>query len=182
MFEEVTRKEFREIFQPSRVVLAIVRDPQNNRFNFFPVAFNMYCGYNPLTFCFAVHDINYSYELLENSCDFTIGVPGEKMVDATMGSGLISGKEVDKFQKFGLSLFSHNEALEYYGINECIANVCCTKIGFYKVSDHAVVVGKVDKIFVDKGKKEKNILSISKHQINEYQMLLQKGIHRLAVM
>lgn len=180
MFSEVTRSEMREIFQPSRVVLVVVRDNKNNRWNFFPVAFNMYCGYNPLTYCFAVHDINYSYELLSECEEFAIAVPGEQLVDVTMESGLCSGSEIDKFERFGLVAILDETEQHCYGISECMLNLYCRKKEFLKVSDHAIVVGKVCKIFRDYGNIEKNILSISK-QTEGYKLLRQKGIHRLAI-
>lgn len=180
MFNTVERKDFREIFQPSRVILAVVKDQENNRWNFFPVAFNMYCGYSPLTFCFAVHDINYSYKLLEVCTDFAISVPGENIVDATMESGLVSGESIDKFDKYKLTPLLNDEQTVCFGISECIANVYCKKIGFYKVSDHAIVVGQVERILRDYSNDQKNILSVSQKS-DGYTILNHKGIHRLAV-
>lgn len=154
MFEEVDRNLLREIFQPSRIVLAIVKDDINDKWNFLPIAFNMYCGYTPLTFCFAIHDINYSYELLERATSFSIAIPGEKLSSVTLQSGLESGKNIDKFNKFNITPILSNDGKEYLGIRECIANIFCKKINFIKVSDHAIVVGEVTRILRDFSNKE----------------------------
>lgn len=180
MFKEIDRNLLREIFQPSRIVLAIVKDDINDKWNFLPIAFNMYCGYKPLTFCFAIHDINYSYELLERAISFCIAIPGEKLSEATLKSGLESGENIDKFSKFGLTPILSDDGKECFGIRECIAAICCKKITFIKVSDHAIVVGEVTKILRDFSNTERNLLSISS-DTRGYHVLEQKSIHRIAI-
>lgn len=180
MLKEIDRNLLREIFQPSRIVLAIVKDDINNKWNFLPIAFNMYCGYKPLTFCFAIHDINYSYELLERAAFFSVAIPGEKLSGVTLQSGLESGENIDKFDKFNVTPILSDDGNECLGIRECIANIYCKKIKFLKVSDHALVVGEVIRMTRDFSNDERNLLSISS-DTRGYRILEQKCIHRIAI-
>jgi len=180
MFQSIDRNELREIFQPSRVVLAVVKDDLNCKWNFLPIAFNMYCGYNPLSFCFAIHDINYSYELLETETTFAIAIPGEELSSVVLKSGMESGKIINKFTDFNLNPILSEDRNTCYGIKECIINIFCRKEHFIKVSDHAIVVGRVEKILRNYANTSRNILSISS-DIMGYEILEHSGIHRLAV-
>lgn len=176
---EINRNQLREIFQPSRVVFAIVEDTINKRENFLPIAFNMYCGYYPLSFAFAIHDINYSYGLFEHCDEFSIAIPGESLANIAIESGSISGDRIDKFQVFNLNKFYIND-FKICGISECIINIFCEKVFFKKVSDHAIIVGKIKKIIRDPNNHEKCLLSISS-DLEGFKLLASKGIHRIAV-
>lgn len=92
----------------------------------------MYCGYKPLTFCFAIHDINYSYELLERATSFSIAIPGENLSSLTLQSGLETGKNTDKFDKFHITPILSEDGEYCMGIQECIANIFCKKNKFHK--------------------------------------------------
>ena len=129
MFKEIDRESMREVFQPSRIVLAIAFDEKKGRYNFIPIAFNMYAGYTPLTFCFAIHNINYSFTLFEQIDKYCISIPGEKLAWQILEAGLVSGKELDKFELFGLTpYFISNDST--CGIEECLINVFCEKTAF----------------------------------------------------
>lgn len=180
MFQSIDRNAFREIFQPSRIVLAIVKDKEHNRWNFLPIAFNMYCGYKPLTFCFAIHDVNYSYSLLENEPFFAIAVPGESLSHIILESGMESGSHINKFEKYKLTPIISDDGKFCYGIHECIANMFCIKKEFLKVSDHAIVVGSVEKILRNYSNHERNLLSVSQ-DVRGFEVLQQQAIHRIAV-
>lgn len=179
MFREIDRECMREIFQPSRIVLAIVYDRENGRYNFLPVAFNMYAGYNPLTFCFAIHNINHSFKLFKEEEKYCISVPGEKLAKQILESGIVTGKDWDKFALFNLTPFFIDEN-NTCGINECIINAFCDKTAFIPVSDHALVVGEMKSIYRNYDNKERNLLSIS-NWLEGYELLEQKGIHRIGV-
>lgn len=179
MIQKITRNDMRKIFQPSRLVLAITFDYINERYNFLPIAFNMYCGYNPLSFSFALHDINYSYRLFDKCEDFCIAIPGENLAEVTLESGKVSGQNVDKFKLFGLHpLWSHESPCP--GIEEAIMNIYCKKRAFVSVSDHAIIVGEVHAVYQDTTNQFENLLSVAPNS-KGYLHLAQSGIHTIAI-
>ena len=67
---------------------------------------------------------NHSFELVRRSKACVINVPTAALVDAVVGIGTCSGSEVDKFERFGLTV---EEGLDAPApvIRECYANFVC---------------------------------------------------------
>ncbi len=176
-FESISRNQFREIFQPSRIVLGVVNDETNKRDNIIALAFNMYTSYSPLMYAIAVQDINYSYQLFKGCKEYVISVPGEKLYKETLFCGTKSGRDVDKFSETKLTALP-SQKIKTAGIKECIANMECIKKNFIETGDHAIVIGEVVNITRNTNNNERNIISISS-DTRGYDMYVHKGMHRL---
>lgn len=176
---KISRNEMRKVFQPSRVVVAVAYDSVKQQYNFLPIAFNMYCGYTPLSFCFAIHDINYSYSLFQVCEEFCIAIPGADMAEVVLKAGMLSGRNIAKFEYFGLNPIWCDES-NCVGIKEALVNIYCKKTAFFPVSDHAIVVGEIQAIYKDEKNVVNNLLSIAPTS-DGYTHLVQHGIHTLGV-
>lgn len=175
--KNINRNQFREIFQPSRVVLGIVHDESNKRPNIITLAFNMYVSYSPLMYAIAVQNINYSYQLFKCCNEYVISVPGEKLYQETLFCGTKSGRNVDKFSETNLTALP-SAKISTVGIKECMANMECIKKNFIETGDHAIVIGEVVNISRNSTNAERNILSISS-DTRGYDLYIHEGIHRL---
>jgi len=67
---------------------------------------------------------NHSFELVRRSKACVINVPTAALVDAVVGIGTCSGSEVDKFERFGLTVEDGVDA-QAPVIRECYANFVC---------------------------------------------------------
>lgn len=67
---------------------------------------------------------NHSFELVRQSRACVINVPTAALVDAVVGIGTCSGSEVDKFERFGLTVEEGFDAPAPV-IRECHANFVC---------------------------------------------------------
>ncbi|MCL2338448.1 MAG: flavin reductase family protein [Proteobacteria bacterium] len=179
MFVEIDRNQLRDNFQPARLVLVVVGDPKNNRFNFLPIAHNMHCSYKPHCMAVAVDAENYSYGLLQNCDEFVIAVPTESLAETVLKSGNVSGRHIDKFKEFGLTPL-RDDSSKAAGIKECKANVFCKKIAFHQVGGDAIVVGQFEKILLDADNHEKNLLSFGAGDVG-FLSLAHEGKHNIGV-
>jgi flavin reductase (DIM6/NTAB) family NADH-FMN oxidoreductase RutF len=177
---KINRNEFRQSFQPSRIVLAIIEDRKNNRYNILPIAFNMYCSYNPLMFSIAIQNINYSYNLIKETDELVLSIPGEKIVEEVMFCGTNHGSEIDKFKKTNLTKNISN-IIKTPGIKESIINIECSRKAYMITGDHLVVSCEVLHIEKNKDNNQKNILSISNNFTDNYKLLCSCGFHNLAI-
>ena len=88
-FETISRQTFRNVFQPSRIVLAVVPDAQPSGVNVITVCFHMHCSYQPPMMAFAIHRSKHSYALFQDADECVLSVPGEDMVNQTMAAARI---------------------------------------------------------------------------------------------
>ncbi|UCE17967.1 MAG: flavin reductase family protein [Gemmatimonadota bacterium] len=84
----------------------------------------------------------YSHQLIEESREFVVNVPSHVLLKEVHGCGTVSGQEVDKFRKFGLT----PEDAAHVGaplIKECIAHLECRLYDSFGIGDHTLFVGQV---------------------------------------
>jgi len=88
---------------------------------------------------------NHSFELVRRSRECVINVPTAALVDAVVGIGTSSGSEVDKFERFGLTV---DDGFDAPVIRECYANFVCrlhddSLVGKYNFFIWEVVAARV---------------------------------------
>lgn len=186
-FETVSRQTFRRIFQPSRIVLALVpaappsplAAPGSAGVNVLTVCFHMHCSYRPPMMAFAVHRTKYSYELFQQASECVLAVPGESLVRETLLCGSRSGRELDKVDACGLELVESRE-IAVPGLAAAIANVEMRIAQRHDSGDCQIVVGEILRFAQRRGCGERNLLSIGP-DLRGYDLLMRDGIHRLGV-
>lgn len=178
-FASVSRQDFRRVFQPSRVVLAVIPVPGSSRPNVITVCFDMYCSYKPPMMSFAVQHGSYSFDLLQVAQECVLAVPGEKLAEQTLLCGVRSGRELDKIAACGFDLLT-SERVGVPGIRQCIANVEMGIRQKVATGDHLLVVGEVLRFAVDPSNGERCLLSVGPSHAG-YTVLARQGIHRIGV-
>ncbi len=96
----------------------------------------------------AVSPQRYSLRLIEESGQFVVNVPTKEMLKAVDLCGMVSGRDVDKFSKTGLT----PEAAEKVKpplIKECPINLECTVRNRLPLGSHTLLVGEIVAAHVD---------------------------------
>lgn len=173
------RKEFREYFQPSKILLGIIPDFNKNGFNIITLCFTMTCSYKPPMISFAVEKKNYSYELALSASEIVMAIPGKSLAKQTMDCGFYSGRDTDKFT---ICNFSKQEMpnIKTPGIREAIANIELKVVNRIITGDHVTIFCEVLGYHLNEDRTEENLLAVSKNSVG-YQVLIKKGMHRIGI-
>jgi flavin reductase (DIM6/NTAB) family NADH-FMN oxidoreductase RutF len=178
-FTAVTRQSFRRAFQPSRIVIAVVPDPERARVNLITLCFNMYCSYKPPMMSFAVFQGSHTFSLLARATECVLAVPGERLATQALLCGVESGRERDKARDCGFTLVD-SQRVGVPSIRECIANIELRLTDKVRTGDHMTVFGEVLRFGLDERNCERCLVSVGPDHLG-YTLLAQKGIHRIAV-
>jgi len=91
----------------------------------------------------------YTYELMNEHNEFGINIPRADQIELVRSCGSVSGREIDKYQKAGVTPF---EAVEINStlIKECPVNIECEvvhKVDF--IGTHQWFVGEIKAVHID---------------------------------
>ena len=178
-FEKISRQEFRNYFQPTRILLGVTETAAASSVNVITLCFSMYSSYKPNIMSVAVQNEFLSNQLFKEADEFVLAVPGERMADIAMGCGVDSGKNVDKVKKYGIELID-SSIVSVPSIKQAIANIECKKINQFESGDHTIFTGEVLGFFVNINNNEKCLLSMGKDTTG-YELLIKRGGHRIGV-
>ena len=179
LFTSLKRQKFRDVFQPSRVVLAVVPDETKPHPNLITLCFNMHSSYKPAMMAFAVWRNAYTHGLLEVARECVLAVPGEELVEPVMYCGTRTGADCNKWSECGLTPHP-SEQINVPGVRECIANIELVIERTIDSGDHQLVLGRVVRYGVDQSNRQRPLLSVGPRE-RGYKVLAKQGIHRLAV-
>jgi flavin reductase (DIM6/NTAB) family NADH-FMN oxidoreductase RutF len=80
---------------------------------------------------------NHSFAALQSSRECVIAIPSADMLDVVVGVGMCSGRDTDKFARFGLTALKGKKVAAPL-IGECMANIECRVVDF--LDDFNIVV------------------------------------------
>lgn len=136
------------LIEPGPVVLVTTSDEK--RSNIMTLSWTMVLDFAP-RFAFMTGPWNYSFDALMKTRECVIAVPAVGLSEKVVGIGSCSGKDVDKFKKFGLTAVDAAEVKAPL-IAECYANLECRVVDY--VNEHSIFVLDCVKAWVDE--KEEN--------------------------
>ncbi len=175
---QVSRERLREMYQPSRIVLAVVRKDSGPAYNVLPLCFHSWCSYSPLLYCVAIQRTNYSKELFEKSQECCLAMPGENLLEVAAYCGSHSGRVVDKAKECNIQWMKSQE-ISTPGIQGALANMELKILEKRPVGDHLMVVSEVVSIVMSDSS-ERLLLSIGPKS-DGYDVLWKHGIHTIGV-
>jgi flavin reductase (DIM6/NTAB) family NADH-FMN oxidoreductase RutF len=140
----VNHMECIQMLPPAPVVLVSVGDKEGKERNIITVSMVNVFSLKPPIIGIAVMTSRRSYKLLEENDDFVINVPGKDMIDAVIGCGDRSGKNVDKFTETGLTP-EVSKRVKSPRIKECLINIECKKLESFEKGDHTWYLAKIVK-------------------------------------
>ncbi len=120
--------------------VTIVTMNVDGRMNGITVAWVTRVSWEPKIVAVSIGKTRYSRELLDESSRFAICVMGEKGRDVAEYFGTVSGRKVNKFQKYSYQLSSGGLPIP----TGTVAYIECKKLKQVEIGDHIVYFGLVE--------------------------------------
>ena len=140
-------KDPRAAVYPAPAALVSTYD-ENGKPNAMTAAWIANICAEPPTVVVGIRDNRYTFELMEKSGCFGVNIPNSKIVKETDYFGVVSGRDTDKFEETGLTVFEGKE-VKVPLILECPINVECKIIKIVKIGSHSAFFGEVLKVYYD---------------------------------
>jgi flavin reductase (DIM6/NTAB) family NADH-FMN oxidoreductase RutF len=107
--------------------------------NVMTISWTMVLDFTP-RFAITTGAWNHSWAALEKTRECVIAIPTVDLVDTVVGIGTCSGRDTDKFAKFGLTPV-RGKKVRAPLIRECVANIECQVVDIVRKHDIVVLDG-----------------------------------------
>lgn len=135
------------MLNPVPAVMVSVTDKEGKS-NIITVAWAGTVCTNPPMVSISVRPSRYSYGILEQTGEFVINLTNETLVRACDYCGVVSGRDVDKFEKTGLTPIPM-EHVHAVGIGESPVNMECRIVEKRMLGSHTMFIAEVVGVTVD---------------------------------
>ena len=135
------------MINPVPAVMVSVTD-KDGRSNIITVAWAGTVCTNPPMVSISVRPSRYSYKMIEDTGEFVINLTNESLVKACDYCGVVSGRDVDKFKKTGLTPIPM-EHVRAMGIGESPVNMECRVTEKRELGSHTMFIAEVVGVTVD---------------------------------
>lgn len=135
------------MLNPVPAVMVSVTD-KDGRSNIITVAWAGTVCTNPPMVSISVRPSRYSYKMIEDTGEFVINLTNESLVKACDYCGVVSGGDVDKFKKTGLTPIPM-EHVRAMGIGESPVNMECRVTEKRELGSHTMFIAEVVGVTVD---------------------------------
>lgn len=132
---------------PLPAVLVSVSDGNGND-NLITIAWAGTVCTNPPMVSISVRPERYSYDMIKNTGEFVINLTTEKLVFATDYCGVVSGKDVDKWEKTGLTKIPGEQVNVPY-IKESPVSIECKVRSVEELGSHHMFLADVVAVHCD---------------------------------
>lgn len=129
------------LFAPQLVGLVSSMD-RNGRPNVATLAWITSVSADPPMISIAVGRTRYTHACITSSKEFVLNLPTVGMLKEVRLAGSTSGRDVDKFEKTGLTPMK-SIAVETPCVKECAAHLECSVIETKEAGDHTIFIGKI---------------------------------------
>lgn len=121
--EDYPINKVHRLLEPGPVILITSR-AKDGTANVMTCGFHMVVQHELPIFAFVVGPWDHTFDTLRSTKECVIAVPPAELANTVVDIGNCSGADVDKFEKFDLTISSGNEVAAPL-VNECIANIEC---------------------------------------------------------
>ena len=135
------------MLNPVPAVMVSVTD-KDGRSNIITVAWAGTVCTNPPMVSISIRPSRYSYKMIEDTGEFVINLTNESLVKACDYCGVVSGRDVDKFKKTGLTPIPM-EHVRAMGIGESPVNMECRVTEKRELGSHTMFIAEVVGVTVD---------------------------------
>lgn len=140
------------LLEPGPVVLVTTDD--GRRPNVMTITWTMVLGFSA-EFAITTGPWNHSWAALTATRECVVAIPTVDMIDTVVGIGTCSGRDTDKFAKFGLTTLPADQ-VRPPRIAECLADVECRVVEV--IERHSIVVLQGVAAHFDTDRREKRTL------------------------
>lgn len=140
------------LIEPGPVILVTTNDGRTD--NVMTISWTMVLDFSP-AFAISTGPWNHSYTALRDSKECVLSVLTVDLIDTAVGIGTCSGKDMDKFEKFGLTRVKARHVRAPL-IRECLANIECRVVDI--IDRHNIVVLEGVAAHFDSTRKEQRMV------------------------
>ncbi|MFH1540757.1 MAG: flavin reductase family protein [Elusimicrobiota bacterium] len=123
-------------------VALITTSDKKGKPNVMTLAWTTVVNSEPPIIAIAMGEQAYSQKLIKETKEFVINIPDKKLMKKVLYCGSISGKNIDKIKKAGLTQISSIK-IKSPKIKECFAHIECKVINKFKFSDVMLFISKI---------------------------------------
>ncbi|MDE1811836.1 MAG: flavin reductase family protein [Thaumarchaeota archaeon] len=138
------------LLEPGPVVLLTTADAKHP--NIMTMSWHMMIDFEPPLVGCVVSNRDYTFDILRKTKECVINIPTVKLAKQVIGCGNISGRNIDKFRRFGLTPLAASQVRAPL-IDECFANLECKVIDTTMVDKYNIFILEVVKAWTDRLKK-----------------------------
>ena len=140
------------LIEPGPVILVTTNDGRKD--NIMTITWTMVLDFSP-AFAISTGPWNHSFAALRDSKACVLSVPTLDLIDIAIGIGTCSGRDTDKFAKFGLTRVKAKHVRAPL-IQECLANIECRVDDI--IDRHNIVVLEGIAAYFDTARNEKRTI------------------------
>lgn len=155
MMQEYPLSKAFQLIEPGPVVL--VTTAVRGRANVMTMSWHMMMEFEPALIGCVISPMNYSFQGLRKTKECVIAIPTVDLATKVVEIGNCSGREVDKFDVFGLTPVPA-EKVKAPLIAECLANLECRVVDTSRVSKYALFILEAVKVWTDPRRKERRTI------------------------
>ena len=96
----------------------------------------------PCLILLVIHHARYSYELIKQSMELVINVPGAELLEQTHYVGIVSGRDTDKFKESGLTPVPA-KIVHPPLIDQCPGHLECRVVRIFEMETHDLLICEV---------------------------------------
>ena len=139
-----------QLLEPGPVVLLTTE--RKGRANVMTMSWHMMVEFEPPLVACVVSDANHSFAALRASGECVIAIPARKLAAKVVKVGNSSGRDLDKFEAFGLTPVSAEQVAPPL-VAECFANLECKVTDTRLVNTYSLFILEVLKAWIDPAQK-----------------------------
>jgi flavin reductase (DIM6/NTAB) family NADH-FMN oxidoreductase RutF len=139
-----------QLLEPGPVVL--LTTARKGRANVMAMSWHMMVEFEPPRIACIVSNADYSFAALKATKECVIAIPALELAPKVVGIGNCSGRDVDKFERFGLTPVQA-ECVAPPLVAECFANLECRVVDTHLVNKFNLFVLEVLKAWSDPAQK-----------------------------
>jgi flavin reductase (DIM6/NTAB) family NADH-FMN oxidoreductase RutF len=150
MMKELPLSKVYQLLEPGPVVL--LTTAHKGRANVMAMSWHMMVEFEPPLIACIVSNAGYSHAALRATKECVIAIPALKLARKVVGIGNCSGRDVNKFERFGLTPAPASRVAPPL-VTECFANLECKVADTGFVNKYNLYVLKVLKAWIDPAQK-----------------------------
>jgi flavin reductase (DIM6/NTAB) family NADH-FMN oxidoreductase RutF len=142
------------LIEPGPVVL--LTTCHKEKINVMTMSWLMMMEFTPQIGCI-VSSENYSFDALRKTKECVISIPTADIINTVVDIGNCSGKDVDKFEKFGLTPLPEKNVKSTL-ISQCLANIECRLIDSSLINKYNLFIWEGVAAWIDQKRKERRTI------------------------
>lgn len=142
-----------ELNQATRLIncgaLVLVTAAIGDKATITPCAWHMPLSKDPALLAIALAKKHFSTEAIQASKEFALNIPQWHLLNKVFICGSVSGRDVDKFQKAGLTKEKARSLAVTPLIGECSGHLECKLKSQHEEGDHCIFTGEISAAIVE---------------------------------